>query len=63
MFEGNRRPARLVSNRAEREGKNFKIFGKRSEMRAVWRPEVRLDIDDMDAAVLFGGEPLGTSSI
>lgn len=34
-------------------------------MRAVWQPEVRLEdmnTDGMDAAVLFGGGPLGTTN-
>lgn len=65
VFEGNKRPVRMISNQAGREGKDYKMFGKRSEMRAVWRPEVRLedmDTDGMDAAVLFGGGPLGTSN-
>ena len=65
VFEGNRRPVRMISNQAGREGKDYKMFGKRSEMRPVWRPEVRLedmDTDGMDAAVLFGGGPLGTAN-
>lgn len=65
VFEGNRRPVRMISNQAGRQGKDFKMFGKRSEMRPVWLPETRLadmDADGMDAAVLFGGGPLGTSN-
>ncbi len=65
VFEGNRRPVRMISNQAGREGKDYKMFGKRSEMRPVWLPEIRLedmDIDGMDAAVMFGGGPLGTSN-
>ncbi|WP_373083141.1 amidohydrolase family protein [Zhongshania sp.] len=65
VFEGNRRPVRMISNQAGRAGKDFKMFGKRSEMRAIWLPEVRLedmDTDGMDAAVMFGGGPLGTAN-
>ncbi|MBW2942728.1 amidohydrolase family protein [Zhongshania aquimaris] len=65
VFEGNRRPVRLISNMAGKEGKDFKMFGKRSEMRKIWLPDVRLadmDTDGMDAAVMFGGGPLGTKN-
>jgi len=65
VFEGNRRPVRLIANMAGKEGKDYKMFGKRSEMRKVWLPEVRLedmDTDGMDAAVMFGGGPLGTKN-
>jgi len=63
-FEGNKRPVRMISNQAGKKGKDYKEFGKRSDMRPVWLPEVRLedmDQDGMDAAVLFGGGPLGTA--
>jgi predicted TIM-barrel fold metal-dependent hydrolase len=62
-FEGERRPLRMISNQAGRAGKDFKMFGKRSEQRAVWLPEQRLadmNTDGVGAAVLFGGGPLGT---
>lgn len=65
VFEGNRRPVRMISNQAGKKGKDYKMFGKRSEMRPVWRPEIRLEDmnqDGMDAAVLFGGGPLGTAN-
>lgn len=65
VFEGQKRPVRLIANQAGREGKDYKMFGKRSEMRQVWLPEVRLqdmDTDGMDAAVMFGGGPLGTAN-
>ena len=63
VFEGKRRPVMMISNQAGRTGKDFKMVGRRSEMRPVWLPETRLadmDLDGMDAAVLFGGGPLGT---
>lgn len=65
VFEGNRRPVRMISNQAGKTGKDYKEFGKRSDMRPVWLPDVRLadmDQDGMDAAVLFGGGPLGTKN-
>ncbi len=63
VFEGNRRPLRMIANQAGREGKDFKMIGKRHEMREVSQPAVRLadmDADGIDAAILFGGGPLGT---
>jgi predicted TIM-barrel fold metal-dependent hydrolase len=65
VFEGKRRPVMLISNQAGRQGKDFKMVGRRSDLRPVWLPETRLadmDTDGMDAAVLFGGGPLGTSN-
>jgi len=65
VFEGNRRPLRMISNQAGREGKDYKMFGRLSDMRAVWDPATRLadmDTDHIDAAVLFGGGPLGTKN-
>ena len=65
VFEGKRRPVRMISNQAGRKGKDFKMVGKISDMRAVWLPQQRLedmDQDGMDAAVLFGGGALGTSN-
>lgn len=63
VFEGNRRPVMLIANQAGREGKNFKMVGRREDMRPVWLPETRLadmDQDGMSAQVLFGGGPLPT---
>ncbi|MET0239040.1 MAG: amidohydrolase family protein [Sphingobium sp.] len=65
LFEGNRRPVRMINNQAGRTGKDYKMVGKLSEQRAVWDPATRIadmDADGMDAAVLFGGGPLGTSN-
>jgi predicted TIM-barrel fold metal-dependent hydrolase len=65
IFEGRRRPVRMISNQAGRAGKDFKMVGKRSDMRAAWLPQQRLsdmDTDGIDAAVLFGGGPLGTTN-
>lgn len=63
VFEGNRRPVKLINNQAGRAGKDFKMVGKLSEVRAVWDPATRLgdmDQDGIDTAILFGGGPLGT---
>jgi predicted TIM-barrel fold metal-dependent hydrolase len=65
VFEGRRRPVKMIGNQAGRTGKDFKMEGKRSEMRQAWIPDVRLadmDQDGIDAAVLFGGGPLGTTN-
>lgn len=62
-FEGNRRPFMMINNQAGREGKNFKMKGRLAEQRKVWDPATRLadmDADGMDAALLFGGGPLGS---
>jgi predicted TIM-barrel fold metal-dependent hydrolase len=66
VFEGKKRPVMMISNQAGRTGKDFKMVGRRSEMRPVWLPETRLadmDQDGIDAAVLFGGGPLGTFNL
>ncbi len=65
VFEGRRRPIRMISNQAGRTGKDFKMIGKRAQMRAVWLPNQRLadmDQDGIQSAVLFGGGPLGTTN-
>ena len=65
VFEGRRKPIRMINNQAGRTGKDFKMVGKRSEQRATWLPAQRLadmDRDGIDAAVLFGGGPLGTTN-
>lgn len=65
VFEGNRRPLKMINNQAGKQGKDYKMFGKLSEMRAVWDPATRLadmNTDHIDAAVLFGGGPLGTTN-
>jgi predicted TIM-barrel fold metal-dependent hydrolase len=63
IFEGNRRPVQMINNQAGRAGKDFKMRGKLSDMRAAWDPAQRLadmDLDNIGSAVLFGGGPLGT---
>jgi predicted TIM-barrel fold metal-dependent hydrolase len=63
VFEGQRRPFKMINNQAGRTGENFKMFGRVSEQRAAWDPVTRLadmDIDGIDSAILFGGGPLGT---
>lgn len=64
VFEGKRRPLRMVNNTAGKAFTEYKEFARRAQMREVWRPEQRLadmDADGIDAAVLFGGGPLGTT--
>jgi predicted TIM-barrel fold metal-dependent hydrolase len=63
VFEGKRRPLQMIGNQAGRKGENFKMKGKRSEMRQAWIPSTRLadmDEDGIETAILFGGGPLGT---
>lgn len=65
VFEGNRRAVKQLNNTAGKAGKDFKMNVKRSEMRAAWLPEQRLadmDQDGVEAAVIFGGGPLGTKN-
>jgi predicted TIM-barrel fold metal-dependent hydrolase len=65
VFEGKKRPMKMINNTAGREGKEFKMTAKRSEMRQAWLPKQRLgdmDLDGIEAAVLFGGGPLGTTN-
>jgi predicted TIM-barrel fold metal-dependent hydrolase len=63
VFEGKKRPLRMINNQAGRAGKDFKMTGKLSEQRVAWEPQSRLadmDHDGIDAAVIYGGGPLGT---
>jgi len=62
-FEGKRRPLSQLNNTVGTDHRDFKMLVKRSELRPVWQPEVRLgdmDADNIDQAVIFGGGPLGT---
>jgi len=63
VFEGNRRPIHMISNQAGRAGKDFKMVGKLSDQRDTQNVHKRLkdmDADGIEAAVLFGGAPLGS---
>jgi len=66
VFEGKRRKLNLSNAQAGRKGQDFKLEGKRSDTRTGgWAPAARIadmDEDGMDAAVLFGGGPLGTAN-
>ena len=64
VFEGNRRPIHMMSNQAGRSGKDFKMKGKRSDMRNTHDAANRIadmDLDGIEAAICFGGGPLGSS--
>ena len=63
VFEGKKRPLQMINNQAGRTGKNFKMTGRLSDMRVAWQPQARLadmDHDGIEAAVIYGGGPLGT---
>lgn len=66
LFEGNRRKVNLINAQAGRKGSDYKMEGRISDTRSGgWMPTARLadmDQDGMDAAVLFGGGPLGTQN-
>ena len=66
VFEGKRRKLNLISSLAGREGKDFKMHGRASDARSGgWMPAARIedmDLDGIDAAILFGGGPLGTAN-
>ena len=66
VFEGNRRKLNLISAQAGRKGSDFKMHGRASDARSGgWMPAARIedmDQDGIDAAVLFGGGPLGTAN-
>lgn len=66
VFEGRRKKLNLIGAQAGRKGEDFKIEGRMSDMRGGgWLPDERLkdmDTDGLDAAVMFGGGPLGTTN-
>lgn len=67
VFEGRRRKLNLLGGGGGAGKKDFKAEGRRSDMLAGgWMPHKRLedmDTDGIDAAVLFGGGPLGSSDV
>ncbi|MDO7842149.1 amidohydrolase family protein [Sphingomonas immobilis] len=66
VFEGRRKKLNLIGAQAGRKGKDFKINGRASDARSGgWEPAARLEdmnTDGIDAALLFGGGPLGTGN-
>ena len=67
VFEGRRKKLNLLGGGGSATNKDFKAEGRRSDMLAGgWMPAERLkdmDTDGIDAAVLFGGGPLGSSNV
>jgi predicted TIM-barrel fold metal-dependent hydrolase len=66
VFEGRRRKLNIINAQAGREGKDFKMEGRLSDTRkGGWEAQARLedlDLDGLDAVVMFGGGPLGTTN-
>src|SRR5688500_10125099 len=62
VFEGERRVVNLLGGLAGKDAKDYKMTGKLSETPAGgWDPRARLadlDLDGLDAEILFGGGPL-----
>jgi len=67
VFEGRRRKLNLMNAQAGRAGKDFKMEGRLSDVRAGnYEAAARIadmDLDGVDAAVMFGGGPIGTSNM
>ena len=67
VFEGQRRKINLMNAQAGRTAKNFKMEGKLSDVRAGnYDAAARIadmDADGVDAAVLYGGGPIGSSNM
>ncbi|AIT80552.1 amidohydrolase family protein [Novosphingobium pentaromativorans] len=67
VFEGRRKKLNLLGGGGAAGNKDFKAEGRRADMLAGgWMPHTRLedmDSDGIDAAVLFGGGPLGSSDV
>jgi predicted TIM-barrel fold metal-dependent hydrolase len=67
VFEGQRRKINLMNAQAGRTGQNFKMEGKLSDVRlGNYDAAARIadmDADGVDAAVLYGGGPIGSSNV
>jgi predicted TIM-barrel fold metal-dependent hydrolase len=67
VFEGQRRKLNLMSSQAGRKAQDFKMEGKLADVRlGNYDAAARIadmDADGVDAAVMYGGGPLGTSNM
>jgi predicted TIM-barrel fold metal-dependent hydrolase len=67
VFEGQRRKLNLMSAQAGRSAKDFKMEGRESDvLRGNFDAAARIadmDKDGVDAAILYGGGPLGSSNM
>jgi predicted TIM-barrel fold metal-dependent hydrolase len=67
VFEGGRRKMNLLGGGGAQGKEKTKTEGRRSDMLAGgWMPAQRIadmDLDGMDASVLFGGGPLGSKNV
>jgi predicted TIM-barrel fold metal-dependent hydrolase len=67
VFEGQRRKLNLMNAQAGRTGKEFKMEGRVSDVRLGNHDAAAriadMDMDGVDAAVLYGGGPIGSSNV
>lgn len=66
VFEGRARKLNIINAQAGRDHKDFKMEGRVTDVRkGGWDPEERIadmDLDGLDAVVMFGGGPLATGN-
>ena len=67
VFEGKRKKLNVLGAQAGHKSEDYKAFGRKSETLAGgWEAKARLedmDRDGMDASVIYGGGPLGSSNV
>jgi predicted TIM-barrel fold metal-dependent hydrolase len=67
LFEGRKKKLNIMNAQAGLSAKDMKMEGRISDTRSGgWEPASRLadmDVDGIDAAVMFGGGPLGSSNM
>lgn len=67
VFEDKRTPFLLMNAQAGRKAEDYRMHGRKSDTRpGGWEPAARcadMDIDGVDAAVLYGGGPLASRDI
>jgi len=67
VFEGRRTPFLLMNAQAGRKAEDYRMHGRKKDTRpGGWDPAARcedMDIDGIDAAVLYGGGPLASRDL